>query len=231
MSGQFLAKVPKGWILLACLGLLALNLRGPFVAVSPVVDLMQSDLGFTPVMRGLLTSIPLLCFARPASRASLPTRACAAAGPDEERTLEFHHGASYWTVRGLTIAGGVLISCQHPDVSNGWLAGLARSHNWHDQRKLPCPAVTHPSPAALDLPSLYARSPASPVTVCLSMPASGPASVVSIRRRWTTPSPRRQRVSARTIGPASRPRPWAHRSPVHQRRSGVRGRAAGGGRV
>ncbi|BAS07224.1 uncharacterized transporter YycB [Arthrobacter sp. Hiyo4] len=74
MSGQFLAKVPKGWILLACIGLLALNLRGPFVAVAPVVDLMQADLGFTPVMLGLLTSIPVLCFALAASLASLTTR-------------------------------------------------------------------------------------------------------------------------------------------------------------
>jgi MFS transporter, CP family, cyanate transporter len=74
MSGQFLAKVPRTWILLACIGLLALNLRGPFVAVAPVVDLMQADLGFSPVMLGLLTSIPVLCFAIAAPLASLSTR-------------------------------------------------------------------------------------------------------------------------------------------------------------
>ncbi len=74
MSGQFLAKVPRAWILLACIGLLALNLRGPFVAVAPVVDLMQADLGFSPVMLGLLTSIPVLCFAVAASLASFATR-------------------------------------------------------------------------------------------------------------------------------------------------------------
>ncbi len=74
MSGQFLAKIPKAWILLACIGLLALNLRGPFVAVAPVVDMVQADLGFTPVMLGLLTSIPVLCFALAASLASLAAR-------------------------------------------------------------------------------------------------------------------------------------------------------------
>lgn len=74
VSGHFLAKVPKAWILLACIGLLALNLRGPFVAVAPVVDLMQADLGFSPVMLGLLTSIPVLCFAAAAPLASLATR-------------------------------------------------------------------------------------------------------------------------------------------------------------
>lgn len=74
MSGQFLARVPRTWILLACIGLLALNLRGPFVAVAPVVDVMQADLGFSPVMLGLLTSIPVLCFAVAASLASLAAR-------------------------------------------------------------------------------------------------------------------------------------------------------------
>lgn len=74
VSGQFLAKVPRAWILLACIGFLALNLRGPFVAVAPVVDLVQADLGFSPVMLGLLTSIPVLCFAVAAPLASLATR-------------------------------------------------------------------------------------------------------------------------------------------------------------
>jgi CP family cyanate transporter-like MFS transporter len=69
-----MAKVPKSWILLACIGLLALNLRGPFVAVAPVVDVMQADLGFSPVVLGLLTSIPVLCFALAAPLASLTTR-------------------------------------------------------------------------------------------------------------------------------------------------------------
>jgi CP family cyanate transporter-like MFS transporter len=74
VSGSFLARIPKTWILLACIGLLALNLRGPFVAVAPVVDVMQADLGFSPVVLGLLTSIPVLCFALAAPLASLVAR-------------------------------------------------------------------------------------------------------------------------------------------------------------
>jgi CP family cyanate transporter-like MFS transporter len=74
MSGRLLAKVPHGWIMLACIGLLALNLRGPFVAVAPVVAIIQVDLGFSPVMLGLLTSIPVLCFALAAPLASLAAR-------------------------------------------------------------------------------------------------------------------------------------------------------------
>lgn len=59
---------------MAGIALLALNLRGPFVAVAPVVGLMQADLGFSPVLLGLLTSIPVLCFSLAAPVASLAAR-------------------------------------------------------------------------------------------------------------------------------------------------------------
>ncbi|AUZ33521.1 MFS transporter [Arthrobacter sp. PGP41] len=74
MNGRILARIPNSWILLACIGLLALNLRGPFVAVAPVVDLMQAELNFSPVLLGLLTSIPVLCFSLAAPLASLAAR-------------------------------------------------------------------------------------------------------------------------------------------------------------
>lgn len=74
MSGRLLARVPNSWILLACIGLLALNLRGPFVAVAPVVGMMQRDLGFSPATLGILTSIPVLCFSLAAPLASLAAR-------------------------------------------------------------------------------------------------------------------------------------------------------------
>lgn len=68
------SRIPGNWILLACIGLIALNMRGPFVAVAPVVGPMQLDLGFTPVELGLLTGIPVLCFSLAAPLASLATR-------------------------------------------------------------------------------------------------------------------------------------------------------------
>lgn len=74
MSANVLAKVPRSWILLAAIGLIALNMRGPFVAVAPVVGPMQADLGFSPVELGLLTGIPVLCFAVAAPLASLAGR-------------------------------------------------------------------------------------------------------------------------------------------------------------
>ena len=74
MSASVLAKVPRSWILLAAIGLIALNMRGPFVAVAPVVGLMQQELGFSPVELGLLTGIPVLCFALASPLASLAGR-------------------------------------------------------------------------------------------------------------------------------------------------------------
>ena len=67
-------KVPRSWILLACIGLIALNMRGPFVAVAPVLGPMQDELGFSPVELGLLTGIPVLCFSLAAPLASLAGR-------------------------------------------------------------------------------------------------------------------------------------------------------------
>ncbi|MDQ0736484.1 MFS transporter [Arthrobacter agilis] len=74
MSGRTPARNPGSRVLLACIGLVALNLRGPFVAVAPVADLIQADLQFPPAVLGLLTSIPVLCFALAAPLASSAAR-------------------------------------------------------------------------------------------------------------------------------------------------------------
>lgn len=71
---RFPRRLSGGVFLMAGIALLALNLRGPFVAVAPVVGLMQADLGFSPVLLGLLTSIPVLCFSLAAPIASLAAR-------------------------------------------------------------------------------------------------------------------------------------------------------------
>jgi CP family cyanate transporter-like MFS transporter len=66
------------------IGLIALNMRGPLVAVAPVVAHMKDDLGFTPVELGFLTGIPVLCFALAAPLASLTGRKV---GPEFAITL------------------------------------------------------------------------------------------------------------------------------------------------
>ncbi|WP_037057920.1 MFS transporter [Pseudonocardia asaccharolytica] len=49
-------------LLVVAILLFALNLRGPLVAVSPVLDVIAHDLGIGAATAGLLTSLPVLCF-------------------------------------------------------------------------------------------------------------------------------------------------------------------------
>ena len=58
-------------LLLAGVLLVALNLRGPLVAIAPVVDDLRRDLDVGAGTVGLLTSIPVLCFGLAAPLASL----------------------------------------------------------------------------------------------------------------------------------------------------------------
>lgn len=50
-------------LLLAAVLLYALNLRAPITALAPVVDEVRADLGLSAAGVGLLTGIPVLCFA------------------------------------------------------------------------------------------------------------------------------------------------------------------------
>ncbi|HEY2222881.1 CynX/NimT family MFS transporter [Actinomycetospora sp.] len=59
-----------GPLLAAAVLLVALNLRGPIVAVAPVVDAIRADLGVSAAVAGLLTSLPVLAFAVAAPPAS-----------------------------------------------------------------------------------------------------------------------------------------------------------------
>lgn len=51
------------WLLLVGISLVALNLRGPLVTIAPVIGEIETALGITPTTAGLLTSLPVLCFA------------------------------------------------------------------------------------------------------------------------------------------------------------------------
>ncbi|PZR54239.1 MFS transporter [Xylanimonas oleitrophica] len=51
------------WFLLAALLLVALNLRAPLTSLPPVVGQVSDALALTPAQAGLLTSVPVLCFA------------------------------------------------------------------------------------------------------------------------------------------------------------------------
>jgi CP family cyanate transporter-like MFS transporter len=51
------------WLLLVAVILFALNLRGPIVAIAPVIGQIREGLGLSAATAGLFTSLPVLCFA------------------------------------------------------------------------------------------------------------------------------------------------------------------------
>ncbi|WP_374945359.1 CynX/NimT family MFS transporter [Agreia sp.] len=51
------------WLLLVAVVFFAINLRGPIVAIAPVIGQIRHDLGLSAATAGLLTSLPVLCFA------------------------------------------------------------------------------------------------------------------------------------------------------------------------
>jgi len=57
------ARTTSAALLVTAILLLGLNLRGPIVAVSPVLDVIAADLHIGAATAGLLTSLPVLCFA------------------------------------------------------------------------------------------------------------------------------------------------------------------------
>ncbi|MFA0849040.1 CynX/NimT family MFS transporter [Curtobacterium sp. WHRI 8282] len=65
MSGDVVRRGLRGaaWLLPAAIVLIALNFRGPIVATAPVISDVRADLGLTATIAGLLTTIPVLCFA------------------------------------------------------------------------------------------------------------------------------------------------------------------------
>ena len=66
-----LARGPGTALLLVATALYGLNLRGPIVAIAPVIDDARSALGVGRAAAGLLTSLPVACFAVVAPLASV----------------------------------------------------------------------------------------------------------------------------------------------------------------
>jgi CP family cyanate transporter-like MFS transporter len=62
LSGVRMRAEPSAALLVVAIVVLALNLRGPFVAVSAVLEPIRTDLGISAGTAGLLTSLPVLCF-------------------------------------------------------------------------------------------------------------------------------------------------------------------------
>ena len=84
-------------LLLVAVLVVAANLRGPLAAVGPVIGDITADLALTPAAAGLLTGLPILCFALAAPLAS-------------GLIGRFGVGISVAVALGLLIAGTVLRS-------------------------------------------------------------------------------------------------------------------------
>ncbi|WP_165064777.1 MFS transporter [Marisediminicola senii] len=63
MTAPGRARSASPWLLILCIALIGTVLRGPIVAVAPVIEAIRADFALTAGQAGLLTSIPVLCFA------------------------------------------------------------------------------------------------------------------------------------------------------------------------
>ncbi|PPH00999.1 CynX/NimT family MFS transporter [Rathayibacter sp. AY1H3] len=99
------------WLLVVAVALVALVLRGPIVAVAPIIDAVREDLALSAGQAGILTSIPVLCFALATPLALLVIRR---AGPNAAVTVTVIGVALGTIVRsigdvGPAVAGTILI--------------------------------------------------------------------------------------------------------------------------
>lgn len=99
------------WLLVVAIALVASVLRGPIVAVSPVVEAIRDDLALSATQAGLLTSIPVLCFAL---ATPLAIGVIGRVGPDAAITVSVVGVALGTIVRssgevGATVVGTLLI--------------------------------------------------------------------------------------------------------------------------
>ncbi|KKM44281.1 MFS transporter [Rathayibacter toxicus] len=83
-SGLTLSRRSAPWLFIVAVALVAVVLRGPIVAVAPVIDTLRSDLMLSSGQAGILTSIPVLCFALATPLALVVIRGV---GPDAAVTV------------------------------------------------------------------------------------------------------------------------------------------------
>lgn len=94
------------WLLPAAIVLVALNFRGPIVAPAPVIGDIRADLGLTATVAGLLTTIPVLCFALATPLASW---VIAKADPERAVSLSLVVVLVGTVIRSLPSTAGLLV--------------------------------------------------------------------------------------------------------------------------
>lgn len=90
-------RAPTAALVVVAVLVVALSLRGPIVAVAPVLTRISEDLGLSPATAGLLTTIPVVCFA---VATPLASALIARTGPS---------AAVWWCLTGV-VAGTLLRS-------------------------------------------------------------------------------------------------------------------------
>lgn len=88
--------------------------------------------------------------------ASVKMPSCNATGPDGDRTITFIKGASHWTISGLTVRNGVLISSKNASAAQNWFAARIKSGDWSARRAIPGRGTNDPVAARTALTRLSA---------------------------------------------------------------------------
>lgn len=94
------------WLVLVAVILVGFNLRGPLVAIAPVLDVISDGLGLSSAEAGLLTSLPVLCFALVTPLASL---VIARAGPNVAVSLTLAGVALGTIIRSIGTAPTLVV--------------------------------------------------------------------------------------------------------------------------
>ena len=61
---------------------------------------------------------------------------CDETGPDGDRTISFIKGASYWTLTGLYVRNGLLISSKNASAAQDWFAARITNGDWKGRRAI-----------------------------------------------------------------------------------------------
>jgi hypothetical protein len=69
--------------------------------------------------------------------ANLTMPSCHASSPDTDRTVHIGGGASYWTIQGLQIVGGVYIAGDNAISAHRWFKHLMDTGQWQARRAVP----------------------------------------------------------------------------------------------
>lgn len=169
------------WAFTAGLVALAVNLRAPFVGVAPLADRAERDLGVAAGAVGLLTSLPVLCFALAAPLAVVVARRT---GPEVAGSLCLAAIVAGVVVRsaggyGAAVAGSLLLGVA---ITVGNVVSPVLIRRWVDPDRVGL--VTGIWVSALNVGSMAATVAADPLARALgwrgALLAGGAAAAVGL---------------------------------------------------